>query len=110
MEILRPPIAGGEAARLRPDPLPVFAVVAKALASNAGGFERALQAEIEQFAHRVRQHVDADSEGLQLRNGLDDPDADPVLVQAQGRREPTDARPHDHHVRVHASSLLRGRE
>ena len=105
---LRPAIAGREATRLRPDRLTVLAVVAELLAADASALERALQPELEQLAHRVRKHVDADAEGLHSRHRFDDPDAKALLVQAERRREPADARPHDHDLCIHAPSFRGG--
>ena len=50
-----------------------------------------MQAEFDQFAHRMRQHVDADAERPQFGNALEDSGGNADLVQAERQRQPADA-------------------
>ena len=50
-----------------------------------------MQAEFDQLAHRMRQHVDADAERSQLRHALEYARGNADLVQAERQRQPADA-------------------
>ena len=50
-----------------------------------------MQAEFDQFAHRMRQHVDADAERFQRRHALEYFGGNADLVQAERQRQPADA-------------------
>ena len=63
---LRPFVAGLDPARLAPDRLAVLGKIRKFPGAHAGRVEPVEQAEFDQLANRVRQHVDADAERLQL--------------------------------------------
>src|SRR5712675_3379548 len=58
---LRPFVTGLDAAGLAPDRLAVLGEIRELLGAYASRVERVMQAELDQFAHRVRQHVDADT-------------------------------------------------
>ncbi len=88
---LRPLVAGIEPARLRPDRLAVFREVGKLLGAHAGGVELVHQAELDQFAAGVRQHVDADAERLQFAHAFEDAARHADLMQAERQRQPADA-------------------
>ncbi len=45
-----------------------------------------MQAELDQFAHGMRQHVDADAERLQLGDALEHARGNTDLVQAERQR------------------------
>jgi len=53
-----------DAARLAPDRLAALGKIREFLGAHAGRIELVVQAEFDQLAHRVRQHVDADAERL----------------------------------------------
>ena len=50
-----------------------------------------MQAELDQLAHRMRQHVDADAERLQFRHALEHAGGNADLVQAERQRQPANA-------------------
>ena len=50
-----------------------------------------MQAKLDQLAHRMRQHVDADAERFQLGNTLEHADGNADLVQAERQRQSANA-------------------
>src|SRR5262249_59909424 len=72
---LRPFVTGLEAPRLAPDRLAVFGKIGQFLGADAGSAELIEQAKLDQLAYRMRQHVDADAERLELRHAFKDADA-----------------------------------
>ncbi len=66
--------------------------IAELAAAHAAGVELAHQPELDQLAHRMRQHVDAHAERLQLGDALDHSTGTPP-VQAERSRKPADACP-----------------
>ena len=59
-----------------------------------------MQAELDQFAHRMRQHVDADAERLQLGHAFEHPSGNADLVQAERQCQPADAAAGDEYGHV----------
>ena len=51
-----------------------------------------------EFAHRMGQKRDADTEFLDLRSALEHPAGDAPLVQVEGKRKPANAAPNDDNV------------
>ncbi len=88
---LRPFIAGLDAARFAPDRLAVLGKERQFLGAHARCVKLVEQAELDQFAHGVRQHVDADAERPQRRHALEDFGGNADLVQAECQRQPADA-------------------
>src|SRR3954451_4647417 len=68
---LRPFVSGLKPARLAPDRLAVLGEILELPGAHAAGVELVEQAEFDQFAHRMRQHVDADAERLERRHALE---------------------------------------
>ena len=88
---LRPFVAGLDAARLAPDRLAALGEIGELLGADGVRIERVEQAEFDQFAHRMRQHVDADAERLQLGHAFEHFGGNADLVQAERQRQPADA-------------------
>src|ERR1019366_375862 len=88
---LRPSVAGLDAARLAPDRLAVLGKIREFPGAHARRVELVEQAEFDQLAHGVRQHVDADAERLPLGHALEYFGGDADLVQAEPQRQPADA-------------------
>src|SRR5260221_14471055 len=88
---LRPLVTGLDAARLAPDRLAALGKVREFLGAHAGCIELVVQAELDQLAHRVRQHVDADAERLQFGHALEYFGGNPDLMQAERQRQSADA-------------------
>src|SRR3546814_645325 len=84
---LWPAVAGGLAARFRPDELAALGVVGELGRAHAEAVELPQQAELVELAHRMRQQVDADAERLQRRRGLEDLDRPARLVQRERDRQ-----------------------
>ena len=59
---LRPLVAGLDAARLAPDRLAMFGEIGEFAGAYGRGVKPVVQAEFDQLAHRMRQHIDADAE------------------------------------------------
>ena len=97
---LRPFVTGLDAARFAPDRLAVLGEVGEFLGADGGCIKRVLQAEFDQFAHRMRQHVDADAERPQLGHAFEDPDGNADLVQAERQRQPANATTRDENSHV----------
>ena len=70
--VLGPPVAGGEATRFAPDSLPVLVEHDEFAGREPLSGQIPGQAQLAQLAHRVREHVDADPEILDLPS-LHDP-------------------------------------
>src|SRR5476649_1480589 len=100
---LRPAVAGVAAARLLEDELAMAAVEGELARLDAKRGERLLQAELRQFAHGMRQEVDADAERHHLRHRFEDAARDAGLVQAERQRQPADTAAHDQDVCVGAA-------
>ena len=100
--ILRPGIAGGAAARLAPDELPVPVVVGERRGLDRGVGERPAEAQLDQLAHRVGLKIDPEPERIDARDRFEDAALDPRRRQAERRREPADAAADDQ--RLHAES------
>ena len=92
---LRPVVARGETARLRPDELAVLRVIRQFRGRNRRRGEPVGQPKLGQFAHRVRQGIDADAEWLDGLHALEHAGIDADLMQAQRRRQAGDARADD---------------
>ena len=105
---LRPFVTGLDAARLAPDRLAVLGEIRELLGADSGRIERVVQAELDQFAHRMRQHVDADAERPQLGHAFKDFCRNADLVQAERQRQPADAATRDENSHV-TPLLLPGR-
>ena len=89
--ILRPLVAGTQAARLAPDQSAVLGVVGDFTRLDRRGRERGLKRQRAQRPHGVRQEIDADAEFPQHRHGLVDDGLDAGIVQAQRRCQTADA-------------------
>mgnify|MGYP003136857680 CR=1 FL=1 len=109
--ILRPAIAGVAAARLAPDLLAVPVGVDQFLGLDRRRGEPVGEAQFRQFAHRMRQQVDADAERSDLRHRLEQRDLDAGSVQGERRRQPADpaARHDDLHAVLHPAPAARRR-
>jgi hypothetical protein len=95
---LRPAIAGGNAARLAPDPLAVFGVVGELRGRDPNGVQLVEQAELRELACRVRKHVDPDTKLLDARRRLVHVDVTETrVIQRQGERHSADAAARDRH-------------
>src|SRR5712671_239293 len=88
---LRPFVTGLGAARLAPDRLAVLGKIREFPGAYARGIKLVEQAEFDQLAHRVRQHVDADAERLQFGDALEYFGRNADLMQAERQRQPADA-------------------
>jgi hypothetical protein len=75
--------------------LPCLEKYASFLGADACRIERVVQAELDQFAHRMRQHVDADAERPQLGHAFKDFCRNADLVQAERQRQPANAAARD---------------
>ena len=103
---LRPFVTGLDAARLAPDRLAVLGKIRKFLGAHARGVEPVEQAEFDQFAHGMRQHVDADAERLQLGHALEDFGGNADLMQAERQRQPANAAAGDENRHDHALVMV----
>src|ERR1700730_7866218 len=99
---LRPFVTGLDAARLAPDRPAVLGEIRELLGAHAGCVKLTEQAEFDQLANRMRQHVDADAERLQRRDAFEDFGGNPDLVQAERQRQPADAAAGDEYGHDHA--------
>src|SRR5919108_114555 len=81
--VLGPGIAGGKAARLGPDQLAVFVMVAQFRRLDRSGSQYVAEAELDKFTHGVRLQIDADAERLNVGNRLVDPRFDAGGVKAE---------------------------
>ena len=97
---LRPFVTGLDAARLAPDRLAVLGEIGEFFGADAGRVEPVVQAELDQFAHRMRQHVDADAERPQLRHAFKNSGRYADLVQAERQRQPADTAARDENSHV----------
>ena len=97
---LRPFVTGLDAARLAPDRLAVLGEIRELLGADGVRIELVVQAELDQFAHRMRQHVDADAERPQLGHAFKDFGGNADLVQAERQRQPADAAARDENSHV----------
>ena len=105
---LRPFVSGLDAARLAPDRLAVLGEIRELPGADGVRIELVVQAELDQFAHRMRQHVDADAERPQLGHAFKNPGRNADLVQAERQRQPADAAARDEYGHV-TPLLLPGR-
>ena len=93
---LRPAVAGGQAARLAPDPLAVLGVVGEFGGGDADRGQLVKQTELRQLARRVGHHVDADAQLLHARRRLVDLDVIQTgVVEGQGEGHAADAAARD---------------
>ena len=92
---LRPLVSGLYPARFAPDRLSMLGEVRQFLRPDAGGIELLEQAEFDQFAHCMRQHIDADAKRLQFRHAFKHAARNTDLVKAQCERQPADPAPRD---------------
>ena len=98
---LRPAVAGGQAARLAPDPLPVPGVEDELGGGDADRGQVVEEAELGQLAHGVGQDVDADAQLLHGRGRLVDLDVvEAGVVEREGQRHAADAAPDDGDLHV----------
>ena len=97
---LRPFVTGLDAARLAPDRLAVLGEIREFLGAHGGRIEPVVQAELDQFAHRVRQYIDADAERPQLGHAFENSGGNADLVQAERQRQPADAAAGDETVMI----------
>ena len=88
---LRPRVAGGGAAWLAPDLTTVARAVHEARRLDRPAAERRQDAERVELAHRVREQVDADTEGLNAPHPLVHVDAQTDLVKAERGHQAADA-------------------
>ena len=95
---LRPVVAGEAPARLLVDELAVTAVVAKLARLDRAGGELVGQPQLREFAHGMRQEVDADAERQHLGRRLDHAAGDAGLVEAERQDEPADPAAHDQDI------------
>ena len=96
--VLRPAVADVPAAGEAPDPVAVPVEVHHFRGGDSGRLELLAEAELGQFADRVRHQVDAHAERPQRSRRVDYGRVDPGGVQRQRRREPADTRPRDDHA------------
>ena len=96
--MLRPAVAGIQAARLAPDQSAVFRVVGELPRLNGGRGERGLQTQRAERAHGMRQKIDADAELPHGRRGLVDDGVDARLMQRERRSQAADAAACDEHA------------
>ncbi len=90
--VLRPPVAGQQAARLGIDVVAVAAHQRPFARRQAdGGQLRVVDAQVHQLAHGIRLQVDAHAEWLEFRHRLVDDARHADLVQRQGQRHAADA-------------------
>src|SRR6478752_10561582 len=68
---LRPFVTGLNTARLAPDRLAVLGKIRKFTGAHARRVEAVVQTELDQLAHRMQQHIDADAERLQLGHAFE---------------------------------------
>src|SRR5438045_7296926 len=92
---LRPFVSGLQPAPFAPDRLAVLGEIGELAGAHAGRFQPVEQAELDQLAHRMRQHVDADTERLQLAHALEHARGNADLVQAERQRQPANAAARD---------------
>src|SRR5580693_3365386 len=92
---LRVLIAGEPAGRLPVDELAVAVEEGRLAGRDADGGQLSFEAQPGEDLRRVRQDVDADADGPQLRGSLVDFAVDAGVVQLKGERQPADARPDD---------------
>src|SRR5262249_17235963 len=88
---LRPFVAGFQSARFAPDRLAALGEVSEFPRTDAGGIEAVVQAKLDQLAHGMRQHIDADAERLQLAHALEHARGNANLGQAERQRQPANA-------------------
>src|SRR6185369_11284227 len=88
---LRPFVAGFQPARLAPDRLAVLGEIGEFAGPHAAGVQSVHQPELDQLAHGMRQHVDADAEWLQLGDALEHFYGNADSVQAERQRQSADA-------------------
>src|SRR5260370_36871362 len=95
--VLRPCIAGGAPARLRPDELTELVVIAEFGGLDRGFGQCIAKAELDEFAHRIRLKIDAEADCLDVCDRLIDPYIDARSMEAERRRKPADAGANHHH-------------
>jgi hypothetical protein len=88
---LRPFITGVQPARLAPDRFAVLGEISKFSGAHAERVKLIQQTQLDQFAHRMRQHVDADAERLQRGDAFEYFGRHADLMQAERQRQPADA-------------------
>ena len=93
--ILRPAVAGCDAARLRPDELAVLVVAAPLVRGHPGVRECLPEAHFVELAHGVGLEVDAGADRADLWNRFEDPAVNAGLMQAQRHRHSADAAAYD---------------
>src|SRR5260221_3274432 len=103
---LRPVVAREAPARLLVDELAVTAVEGELARLDGRGHQRILQAEFAEFAHAVRQQVDADTQRVDFGRGLKHARRDAGLVQAERQRQAADAGADDEDVGVAHSGWI----
>ncbi len=103
---LRLCIAGVAAAQLAVHELAVAREEAAIEVLDGLAFERVLQPERSEFAHRVGQQRDADAQRLELAHTLEHGAADAALVQRQREGEAGDAAADDRNMGSHGSDSL----
>ena len=100
--ILRPLVAGQQAARLGIDVVAVEPDQRPFLGGQTDAIEVGLRdAEVEELAHRIGLQVDADAQRAHVAHRLEDDAGHADLVQRQGRRQPADAAAGDEYGVVH---------
>ena len=106
--VLRPAVAGGEAARFAPDALPVLGVKRELGGRDRLAGELIAQTQLDQLAHGVRLDVDADADRTQLRHGLVDARLDARGVQGERGSQSADAAAHHDHPHPSLRALIAG--
>ena len=84
-------VSGIKAAQLVPDRLAEAVGQDQFARAHAVALKGVQQAEAGKFAHRMRQHVDADTQFPNFRGALENLDVDTGAMQAQRGCEPGDA-------------------
>ncbi len=92
---LRPGIARELPARLRPDLLALLGEIGDLAGAHADRVHLRLEPHLEQFAHGMRLHIDADAQRLQLAHLLEDAKRNARLMARNGKRQAGNAGPGD---------------
>ena len=113
--VLRPGISGGEPAWLGPDQLAELVVIAEFRGLDRRRSQCVAEAELDQFAHRIRLQIDADAERLDVDGQFVDLRIDAGRMKAERGRKSANAGPDHHHLHRRApdtrpSNLVRMRD
>ena len=88
---MRPRIAGGASAWLRPDKLTELVVIAEFGRLDRGCGQGLAETELDEFARRVWLQIDAKADCLDVGDRLVNPHIDARGMQAERSRKPADA-------------------